>query len=121
MPHLIPVITMLAAAPMLGAKIAPQEAPQAPTFVPQFGPQLGELTLAEVQSLVRECDDRTWQAVQRDRGQPLLDRRPADPDEPLLFKAVDHEVEGCAVLLVGDGDIRPLPAPQEGPLLQPAQ
>lgn len=68
-----------------------------------------------------DCTD-TIQHVREQRGLPPIERRAADPDEPILFKAVDHNVGGCDVLLVGDGDIRPLPEPREGePLLRPAQ
>lgn len=66
------------------------------------------------------CTD-TIRQVRQERGLPQLDRRAADPDEPILFRALDYDVDGCDVLLVNDRDIRPLPAPQEGPLLQRAQ
>ena len=56
----------------------------------------------------RNCTD-TIQLVRQERGLPLLERNTADPDAPILFKAVDHNVDGCDVLLVGDGDVRPLP------------
>ena len=111
----------LAAAPLLvAAQDAPAEAPAAPPALleraPVFvGPQSG------LQMLTPEhCDDTVHQA-REERGLPPLDRRPADPDYPILFKAVDHTVDGCAVLVVNDGDIRPLPLPQEGPLAQRAQ
>ena len=69
------------------------------------------------------CND-VMQAVRAERGLPSVDRQPATPDEALLVKAVDHEVDGCDVLLManGQGDIRRLPPMDEtAPLLRPAQ
>lgn len=38
----------------------------------------------------------------------------ADPVEPLLYKAVVHRVEGCAVLIMhGTGELRPVPEIKE--------
>lgn len=62
-----------------------------------------------------DCTD-TWQQVRDERGLPRLRRAPADPDAPILLRAVVHQIDGCDFLVVGDGDIRPLPLPQEGPL-----
>ncbi|RPF70303.1 hypothetical protein [Aurantiacibacter spongiae] len=69
----------------------------------------------------RRCRD-TIHTVQLERGQtPTFDRRPAEPDEALLYKAVDRDIDGCDVLVMANGDIRPVPLPQTGPLRQPAQ
>ena len=67
-----------------------------------------------------DCSD-TIQLVRSERGLPLLDRRPANPDEPILFRAVDYHIDGCDVLLMPTGEVRDLPKPQDGPLLQRAQ
>ena len=42
---------------------------------------------------------------------PLPDREAADAGEPLLYKAVDRDVDGCDVLVMADdtSDIRPVP------------
>jgi hypothetical protein len=47
-----------------------------------------------------------------------LQRAPADPEEPLLYKAVDHRVDGCSMLLMHrTGQLRavpPVPLPHPG-------
>lgn len=71
----------------------------------------------------QQCRDRIH-TVREQRGLPRVDRRAVSPDEPLLFYAVDRDIDGCDVLVMADGegrDVRPLPAPQQGPLLQRAQ
>lgn len=70
----------------------------------------------------RNCHD-TIRTVREENGQPLFQRDTADPDEPILFYALDHEVDGCDVLLVSrDGDVRDMPSAPEGPVrVQPAQ
>lgn len=67
-----------------------------------------------------DCRDRIH-VVREASGQlPLTRREPASPEEPLAIYAVHREQDGCSVLvMMGDPqDIRPLPSPQEGPLLQ---
>ncbi len=46
-----------------------------------------------------------------DDRQPLLDRRPAMPDEGLLIAAVEQSVDGCPVLVMHNdkSDWRPVP------------
>lgn len=65
------------------------------------------------------CRDRIEQ-VRAERGLPKLDRDTATGDEALLIAAVDHRIGGCSVMVMrGDTtDVRPLPAPREGPLLR---
>ncbi|KLE35521.1 hypothetical protein [Aurantiacibacter luteus] len=122
MRKILPFAALIAAAPLLVA--AQERLEQAPANPPPLF-ERGPLVLdaqPDLQLTARgRCDDTIHQ-VREERGLPRLDRRPADPDYPILFKAVDHTVDGCAVLVVNDGDIRPLPLPQEGPLRpQPAQ
>ncbi len=52
---------------------------------------------------------------------PLLKREPASPDKPLMVYAVDRREQDCSVMVMkgNPDDIRPLPAPTDGPLLQP--
>ena len=72
-----------------------------------------------------QCADRI-SLVRAERGLPplaerndaasgmLFDRRPAKPEEGLLFSAVDHRLDGCGVLVMHNNprDIRPVPQPQ---------
>ncbi|QZH74835.1 MAG: hypothetical protein JY451_14480 [Erythrobacter sp.] len=92
----LPVFALIIVAPII---VANQEAP-----LETETPRLAE---------ERNCTD-TIELVREERGLPLLDRNTADPDAPILFKAVDHNVDGCDVLLVGDGDVRPLPRVDPG-------
>jgi hypothetical protein len=65
------------------------------------------------------CRD-TVEQVRAQRGLPLL-RENAAPDEPLMIAAVDHRINGCAVMVMygNTSDVRPLPAPRDGaPLLE---
>ncbi len=67
------------------------------------------------------CTD-TIHHARRELGLPSLDRKPADPDDVILLRAVHYNLDGCDVLLASDGEILPLPLPQEGPFRpQPAQ
>ena len=69
----------------------------------------------------RNCE-ATIESVRAERGLPRIERGPSQGDEAILYKAVDHEIEGCDVLLVADGSVRPVPVPDKGaPLLKPAQ
>ena len=62
------------------------------------------------------CRD-TIHAVREERGLPQLERETASPDEPLLIAAVDHRINGCAVMVMyaNTSDMRPLPALPDGP------
>lgn len=97
------------AAPQFAANEDPQPAPPA-------APRVNAPEFASPVAHPDRCAD-TIEQVRADRGRPLLDRRPADADAPILFKALDHQVAGCDVLLVADGDVRPIPAPQPGPVV----
>ena len=56
------------------------------------------------------CRD-TIEHAREESGQPELEKRPANTPEPMLYKAVDHDVDGCDVLVMADDtdDIRPVP------------
>jgi hypothetical protein len=69
------------------------------------------------------CRDRVH-TVREERGLPRLERDTADPEEPLLFAAVDHRIDGCSVLVMkhDSRDVRPIPKPDEkAPLFRRAQ
>lgn len=109
----LPIIALILAAPLL---VANQE-------VEVFGPEpapvdIDDRFLLDPQTI---CNDRIM-TIRQERGLPLLDRGTADADDPILFYALDHEVDGCDVLLTGDGEVRPIPVVPEGPLRpQPAR
>jgi hypothetical protein len=64
------------------------------------------------------CRDRITHAREASGQPPLLQRQPASPDKPHGIYAVDRQQDGCSVMvMMGDrSDIRPLPAPVEGPV-----
>lgn len=62
------------------------------------------------------CRD-TIEHAREESGQPELDKEPADPAEPLLYKAVDHNVEGCDVLVMADGSADIRAVPEGGPVV----
>ncbi|AWW74734.1 hypothetical protein CD351_09895 [Erythrobacter sp. KY5] len=66
------------------------------------------------------CNDRVIQAREASGQTPFFSREPASPDKPLAIYAVHRQQDGCSVMvMMGDpDDIRPLPEPQDGPLLQ---
>jgi len=68
------------------------------------------------------CHDRIHQ-VRDNRGLPELQRKQASPEEPLLIAAVDHQINGCSVLVMRNdtSDIRPIPALPKDPQLIPAR
>lgn len=103
---------LLLFAPVLMAQAAPQVAAYPPS----------RLDDAEAQ----RCTDRIEQ-VRAERGLPplakqtgaagpsdLFDRRPAAPDEGMLYTAVDHRIDGCGVLVMrgNPADVRPVPQPR---------
>ena len=58
----------------------------------------------------RNCDDRITQVRAANRL-PKLDRGTASPDEAYFIAAVDHSIDGCAVMVMRQDttNIRPLP------------
>lgn len=69
-----------------------------------------------------ECRD-TVQKTRAANGQPELDRRTADADEPMVLWAVDRRQDGCSLLVTkGDAtDVRPIPEVDGKVGLRPAQ
>lgn len=115
----LPLFTLALAAPMLIANGDPpsESAPLALESLQTFD------SLAALGPLRPRlnCTD-TIEIVRQERGLPLIDRQIADADAPILFNAVDYDIDGCDVLLTSNGEIRPLPLVPEGPVTpQPAQ
>jgi len=56
------------------------------------------------------CRDRIH-LVRAERDLPELETAPATPDDALLIAAVDHQIDGCDVLVMRNdtSDVRPLP------------
>lgn len=83
----------------------------APRVVIERIPRHPEATIRE---LGDERDKRcktTLQQVREERGQPMLQRGTASPDEPLLIAAVEHRIDGCSVMIMRNdiSDLRPVP------------
>lgn len=81
---------------------------------------VASVELSGEQPAPAECNDRITQAREATGQTPLLQREPASPEKPLAIYAVDRRQDGCSVMvMMGDpDDIRPLPLPANGPLLQ---
>ncbi len=110
------LIALPLSAPLLGAGPLPQLA-DAQASAPQQSATADFSDLAQ-----QNCKD-TIRKVREENAQPLIRRDTADPDAPILYHALDHEVDGCDVLLVSrNGDVRDIPQATEGSaLLVPAQ
>ena len=95
---------------------APAQSSGAPQAVPPE-PVPGALTARTDQKVA--CRDRI-ELVRQERGLPKLQRDTARPDEPLFIAAVDKRIDGCSVLVMRENraDVRPLPAPDSGPLFR---
>ena len=124
-------IAILLAAPLVmgfgpAAETGPETgaAPTLPFTMPGYS-RPAPLATGDLDDFVRRstCRD-TIEHAREEAGQPPLDQRdgPADgpgdeTPEPMLYKAVDHDVDGCDVLVMADnpGDIRPVP--QGGPVV----
>ena len=102
-------LSLAALLPATGA-MPPPEAPAPEIRMAQPAPGLSS----------RVCRDRIHE-VREDLGLPRLDRDTASPDEPLFIAAVDKRIDGCSVMVMRDNlaDMRPLPAPDNGPLFRP--
>jgi hypothetical protein len=67
----------------------------------------------------QDCRDRIH-TVREERGLPAVERETADPEEPLLIKALDKRVDGCSVMVMhhNTNDIRQLPQAHEPRLMR---
>lgn len=97
----------LIVAALLTSGVASASPPADPLDQPGYEAPAKRWTSVEEADRDRRCRDRIAQ-VRADEGKPRLEREPASPDQPLLMYAVDHRVDGCAVLVpVSDpADIR---------------
>lgn len=105
----MPVALSLAALLLATGAVPPPEAPAPDPRIALSQPGLS----------TRVCRDRIHE-VREELGLPRLDRGTASPDEPLFIAAVDKRIDGCSVMVMRDNtaDMRPLPAPDRGPLLR---
>lgn len=87
------------------------------TITPEPQPRLGDLRSAPPGTVCRDRID----LVREERGlpklEPKLERGTATGEEALLIAAVDHRIDGCSVMVMRNdtSDVRPLPAPGDGP------
>ncbi|ANY20493.1 hypothetical protein A6F68_01985 [Tsuneonella dongtanensis] len=97
----------------------PEGCPVAAIAIDQpIGPLRGRPATAE-----GDCPDRI-RKVREELDQPRLERKPASSENPVLIAAVDKRIDGCAVMQMRNdiNDLRPIPAPADGPpRLQPAR
>lgn len=87
-----------------------------PSIITGDGRDLAELLSAGCRDTINKARGELGQP-------PLLNREPASPDKPHHIYAVDRREGGCSVMVMkgSPDDIRPLPAPMEGPLKMPAE
>lgn len=112
----LPASAILLASPLLLGNEDPAEANSPPEL--DRSPAWTEQALP---GSLRNCQDTIHQ-VRQERGLAEIQRETADPDAPILFHALDYDIDGCDVLLARDGEVRDLPLIPEGPLrVQPAQ
>ncbi|GGD94147.1 hypothetical protein GCM10011515_12430 [Tsuneonella deserti] len=93
------------------------------TMLPGYREQAQRWSSLETAVAKKECADRIEQ-VRSAAGQPRLDHVPASAERPLLIAAVDKRIDDCPVMVMryDINDLRPLPAPAEGPVrLEPAR
>ena len=111
------VAILLAVPALMGLAPAAQPLPlDMPGYSRPAPPATGDLG-----DFVRRATCRdTIEHVREESGQPPLDRRNGteeDAAEPMLYRAVDHDVDGCDVLVMADNpdDVRPVP--EGGPVV----
>ena len=109
-------LALLAAAPLIA--VQPDEAPAPlPLDMPSYQqPARQWRSVEDATPTSANCRD-TIRHVREANGQPALRKDNAEPGEPLLIAAVDQRIDGCSVMVMRSdtGDVRPLPAPAEGP------
>jgi hypothetical protein len=107
-----PITLPLAALALVNAAEAP------PPSTPVLQAQATTPAAQPIAPSDRQCRDVITQARQQAGMPPLLDREPASPDKPYHIYAVDRREAGCSVMVTAGtpADIRPLPAPSDGPM-----
>ncbi|WAT18385.1 hypothetical protein OZN62_02050 [Aurantiacibacter sp. MUD11] len=103
---ILPVI----AVPLLGLAPQQERAPDMDSTPPALAVEPADREQA--------CFD-TVQQVREESGQPpLFQRGTASPEEPLMYYAVDYDIDRCDVLLVSrNGDVRDVPREERDALL----
>ena len=119
-------IAIVLAAPLVMGFTPAEEASASPQPLPFDMPGYSRpapLAEGDLKDFVNRATCRdTIEQAREESGQPKLEERPAEPAEPLFYKAVDRDVDGCDVLVMVDDtdDIRPVP--EGGPVvIQPAK
>lgn len=109
------VLALLAAGPL--AMVPPEEVAPLALNMPSYQePAHNWRNIDDTTRIADNCRD-TIRHVREANGQPALLKDTAPPGEPLLIAAVDQRIEGCSVMVMrhDTSDVRPLPAPSEGP------
>ena len=123
----LPLVLIAAASAATDAEVPPVPEPQVSSFDnPAYSAPATKWVsvddaVAQFPEMAIEplfCRDTINKARAEAGKPPLLGREAASPDKPLAIYAVDRRENGCSVMVMkGDpSDIRPLPAPMEGPL-----
>ena len=121
------VLAPVFAIALIGAGDRPSETDVAATTTATQSANVGESVVILDEDAQRlseednECRDRISHAREASGQSPLqLDRQPASPERPMAIYAVDRQQDGCSVMVMmgNPDDIRPLPLPVEGPMLQ---
>ncbi|MEL7737322.1 hypothetical protein AAG614_02970 [Citromicrobium bathyomarinum] len=119
-------IAIVLAAPLVLGFAPAEQAPGSPEALPFDMPGYSKpapLATGDLKDFVNRATCRdTIEQAREESGQPKLETQPAEAAEPLLYKAVDRDVDGCDVLVMADDtdDIRPVP--EGGPaVIRPAK
>ena len=123
----LPVAGLLLFAPLVVANDDLSSAETEDALAPAADPSLSddnfwndEETARRIAEL-RQCDGSIVRADSDERP-PLIQREPATPDGVFMLKAVDINVDGCAVMLLTDGEWEQVPTPQNNQVFAvPAQ
>ena len=85
--------------------------------VPVFNPE----GCPEEPITVDDCEQTITQ-VRDANGQPSLQREGAAPEDAEMIAAVDHQIDGCSVMVMHNdtSDVRPVPEPEDRVELIPA-
>lgn len=103
--------------PAQAAPDTPDSAQALPLDMPGYS-RPARLPSGDLDDFVRRatCSD-TIEHAREASGRPPLEKHESDTPEPMLYKAVDRNVDGCDVLVMADDtdDLRPVP--EGGPVV----
>ena len=114
-------IAIILAAPLVLGFAPAEQAPGSPEALPFDMPGYSKhapLATGDLKDFVNRATCRdTIEHAREESGHPPLEERDGEAPEPMLYKAVDHDLDGCDVLVMadGNGDIRPVP--EGGPVV----